>query len=119
MKTKILPEEKRWLLHHLTNSINEQHHFIELASPLLGIFAENNLKKDHYGGYAAELWLFKPQSADYENEFALINQSQKTDSDGWLFFPSLTCDDDCYVIKDEILMKHHLFSFLWFKHYDF
>lgn len=114
MKTKILPREKRWLLHHLTNSINEQHRFIELASPILGIFAENNLKKDHNGSYVAELWLFKSQSADYENEFALINQSQKTDSAGWLFFPSLTCDNDCYVIKDGILMKHHLFSFLWF-----
>lgn len=119
MKTKTLPEEKKWLLHHLANSINEQHRFIELASPILGVFAANNLTKDHYCGYAAEMWLFKPQSTDHENEFALINQSQKTDSNGWLFFPSLICDDDCYVVKDGILMKHHLFSFLWFKHYDF
>ena len=113
MKTKTLPEEKKWLLHHLANSINEQHRFIELASPILGVFAANNLTEDHYSGYAVELRLFKPQSANYEKEFSLIDQSKKSDSNGWSFAPSLLHNDDCYVMNDSILMKHHLFSFLW------
>ena len=115
MKAKILPEEKKWFLHHLANSTDEQNRFIELARPILGIFSANDLTKDHYGGYAVELSLFKPQSADYVNEFALINQSQMIDSNGWLFAPSLLHSDECYILKESVLMKHHLFSFLWFK----
>lgn len=113
MKQKALPEGKKWLLHHLAYSPEEQQSFIELAMPLLGNFTISDLTEDHYGGYAAELWLFKPQSANYEKEFSLIDQSKKTDYYGCSFAPSLLNKDDCYVMKDGILMKHHLFSFLW------
>jgi hypothetical protein len=113
MKTKTLPEEKKWLLHHLAYSPDEQQRFIELAMPLLGKYVISDLTEDHYDGYVAELWIFKPQSANYEKEFSLIDQSKKTDSNGWSFAPSLLHKDDCYVMKDSILMKHHLFSFLW------
>lgn len=111
--TKSLPNEKKWLLHNLFHSSIEQQCFIELAIPILDDFTASDSTEDHYGGYAAELWIFKPQSANYEKEFSLIDQSKKSDSNGWSFAPSLLHKDDCYVMIDSILMKHHLFSFLW------
>ena len=114
MTTKTLSNEKKWLLHNLAQSKAEQQHFIDLAKPLLDRFISSNLTEDHYGGYAVELRMFKPQSAKYENEHSLISLSKETDSNGWSFAPSLLQDDDCYVMKDNVLIKHHLFSFLWY-----
>ena len=77
MTTKTLSNEKKWLLHNLAQSKAEQQHFIDLAKPLLDRFISSNLTEDHYGGYAVELRMFKPQSAKYENEYSLISLSKK------------------------------------------
>ena len=77
MTTKTLSNEKEWLLHNLAQSKAEQHHFIDLAKPLLDRFISSNLTEDHYGGYAVELRMFKPQSAKYENEYSSISLSKK------------------------------------------
>lgn len=118
MKTKSLPDEKKWLLHNLTISPNEQERFIELARPIIHIFKENMSNDDYYGGYAVDLKLFKIPSNEYDKECLLIDESRKREFDGWLFFASKTSTDDCYVIYNNILMKHHLNSYLWFKNWN-
>lgn len=115
MKVKAIPEEKKWLLHNLAKSSNEQQNFIDLAQPLLEVFCAHEITDDYYGGYAVEFMLFKPQSKEFAKESSLIDESKKNDFNGWSFFPSKESSDDCYIMKGGILMKHHLLSFLWFK----
>ena len=118
MNNKTLPDEKKWLLHNLALSSAEQQRFIEMAKSLCESFNESELNEDYYGGYAVELWLYKKQSAEFDKELASFDETKRAVVDGWEFAPS-KINDDCYIKVDDIILRHHLQSFLWFKNWSF
>lgn len=114
MKTKTLPEEKQWLLHHLSRSTFEQQRFIELVKPLLDEFCRDESQETFYAGYAVSLNMFKSGSDEYNKELSHVDIAKEVCVDDWRFAPSNASKDDCYVRINDVLMKQHLFSFLWF-----
>lgn len=112
---KILKNERKLLLHNLANSTIEQENFIKEIEPVVAVFIDSQLKEDTFGGYAVSLSVYMPDSENYAMECSNFLTERQTTYNGWTFYPSITNSEDCYAIKDGVLFKHHLFSFLWYK----
>ena len=102
-------------MHNLASSPLEQSKFVELSNQILTEFIQGEDDEYHFGGYAVELYMYKTSSVNYDIECSMLSLQEKVEYEGWAFVPSKNHDDDCYIIKDGVLLKHHLFSFLWFK----